>query len=107
MEELIASIVEDLAIELSGDVGYSESVLMARARNAYREVKIARHYPSSYTEEMIENDMQQFYAVIRDVTLYDYNMIGKDFQTNHSENGVTRGFKSRDSLFDVTPFAHF
>ena len=107
MDELIALIVEDLSLELSSDVGYSANVLTAKAKNVYREVKNARHYPKSYTDEMIDDDMQQFYAVIRDVTLYDYNQIGTDFETNHSENGVTRGFRSRDSLFDVTPFAHF
>jgi hypothetical protein len=107
MEELIASIVEDLSIELADDAGYSEAALTAKTRNAYREAVQARHYPADYTDEMIENDMQQFFSVIRDVALYDYNMIGKDFQTSHTENGVTRGFRSRDALFDITPFAHF
>lgn len=107
MDELITEIVEDLATELGSDVGYSEDVLTAKAKQAYREVKVARHYPLSYTDEMIDDDMEQFYSVIRDVTLYDYNQIGKDFEQSHTENSVTRAYTSREALFDVTPIAHF
>ena len=107
MEELISEIVEDLTTELGQDVGFSEDLLEAKARQAYREVKIARHYPSSYTADMIASDMEQFYAVIRDVTLFDYNQIGKDFEQSHTENSVTRSYTSRNALFDVTPIAHF
>lgn len=105
MDELIAEIVEDLALELSDDIGYSEDVLTAKATQAYREVKNARKYPTSYTDSMIESDMEQFYSVIRNVTLYDYNQIGKDFEQSHTENSVTRHYTSRNELFDVTPLA--
>ena len=107
MAELIPSIVADLALELSDTVGYSETILTSKVTNAYREVKTARHYPSNYTIAMIADDMEQFYNVIRNVALYDYNQIGKDFEQSHSENGVTRSYTSRDSLFDVTPIARF
>ena len=107
MDELVSQIVEDLKIELQDDVGFSADALTAKVKNAYREVKIARHYPLEYSEEKITADMNQFYPVIRDVALYDYNQIGKDFEQSHTENGVTRSLVSRDSLFDVTPIAHF
>lgn len=107
MDELISAIVEDLTTELGQDVGFSSEVLEVKAKQAYREVKIARHYPRSYTDAMIESDMEQFYAVIRDVTLFDYNQIGKDFEQSHTENSVTRSYTSRNALFDVVPIAHF
>ena len=67
MDELIAEIVEDLKIELESDVGFSEDALTAKTRNAYREVKLARHYPSTYTDDMVNADMEQFISVIRDI----------------------------------------
>ncbi len=108
MDELIAEIVEDLKIELENDVGFSEDALAAKTRNAYREVKMARHYPSTYSTEMIDSDMEQFFAVIRDIALFDYNQIGKDFEQSHTENSVTRSYTSRLSLFaNVIPIARF
>lgn len=108
MDELIAEIVEDLKIELESDVGFSEDALTAKTRNAYREVKLARHYPSTYTDEMVSTDMEQFFSVIRDIALFDYNQIGKDFEQSHTENSVTRSYTSRLSLFaNVTPIARF
>lgn len=106
MDEMIEAIVADLELELGDEVGYNEDVLTAKAKNVYREVKQARHYPSTYTDEMIASDMEQFYETVRNVTLFDYNQVGKDFEQSHTENSVTRTFMSRNGLFDVVPIAH-
>jgi len=108
MDELIAEIVEDLKIELENDVGFSEDALTAKTRNAYREVKLARNYPSTYSQQLIDSDMEKYFSVIRDIALFDYNQIGKDFEQSHTENSVTRSYTSRLSLFaNVTPIARF
>ena len=108
MDELIAEIVEDLKIELESDVGFSEDALTAKTRNAYREVKLARNYPSTYSQQLIDSDMEKYFSVIRDIALFDYNQIGKDFEQSHTENSVTRSYTSRLSLFaNVTPIARF
>jgi len=108
MDELIAEIVEDLKIELENDVGFSEDALTAKTRNAYREVKLARNYPSTYSQQLIDSDMEKYISVIRDIALFDYNQIGKDFEQSHTENSVTRSYTSRLSLFaNVTPIARF
>lgn len=108
MDELIAEIVEDLKIELENDVGFSEDALTAKTKNAYREVKLARNYPSTYSQQLIDSDMEKYFSVIRDIALFDYNQIGKDFEQSHTENSVTRSYTSRLSLFaNVTPIARF
>jgi len=107
MEELIASIIEDLTIELSvTDANFNSDLLMAKVKSATREVKDVRKYPSSYTPTMISEDMEQFYSTIRDVALYDYNTVGAEFQTSHTENSVSRAWVDRDKLFNrVIPLA--
>lgn len=107
MEELIASIIEDLTIELSlTDANFNSDLLTAKVKSATREVKNIRKYPSSYTQIMIDEDMQEFYSTIRDVALYDYNTVGAEFQTLHNENSVSRTWVDRDKLFNrVIPLA--
>ncbi len=107
MEELIANIIEDLTIELSvTDANFNSDLLSAKVKSATREVKDVRKYPSSYTESMIKEDMEQFYSTIRDVALYDYNTVGAEFQTSHNENSVSRVWVDRDKLFRmVIPLA--
>lgn len=107
MNELITAIVEDLTLEVGDAVGFSTAILQSKVTNAYNEVKAERRYPKNYTDEMILSDMSQFYNVIRNVALYDFNSIGKDFEQAHTENGISRSFVARSSLFDVTPIARF
>jgi hypothetical protein len=107
MEELIASIIADLTTELSvTDANFNSDLLSAKVRSATREVKDTRKYPSSYTQAMIDEDMNQFYSSIRDIALYDYNTVGAEFQTSHNENSVSRTWVDRNKLFDrVLPLA--
>ena len=107
MEELIQNIIDDLTIELSvTDANFNSDLLSAKVRSATREVKDTRKYPSSYTQIMIDEDMQEFYSSIRDIALYDYNTVGAEFQTSHNENSVSRAWVDRDKLFDrVLPLA--
>lgn len=107
MEELITNIIDDLTIELSvTDANFNSDLLTAKVRSATREVKDVRKYPSSYTQAMIDEDMNQFYSTIRDVALFDYNTVGAEFQTSHTENSVSRAWVDRDKLFGrVIPLA--
>lgn len=102
-DELMA----DLAAELSvSDATYNESLMFPKVKNAIREVKRARKYPSYYTDEQINEDMYDFYPNIRSIALYDYNLIGGEGQTSSSENGVSRSYVDRSSLFSgIIPLA--
>lgn len=69
------------------------------------DVKTRRNYPDSYTEEMIIEDLKQFQSVIVNLTVYDHSQAGEEYMANFSENGLSRTWRDRDSLFvGVFPF---
>jgi hypothetical protein len=106
MNELIERIVTDLATELSSSVNYSQTVLFSKVESAAREVVRARRYPESYSADDIANDLEKFYANIRNIALYDYNQRGAEFQSYTGEGAVFRNFMDRNKLFyGVIPFA--
>lgn len=94
-EELIA----DLTTELSGEPTFNSTALTQKVINAIREVKIARKYPDSYTDERIQSDLYSFYSNIRNIALYDYNKMGAEFEQSHNENSINRNWFERTKLF--------
>jgi len=99
MEDFIKSIVDELTIELKKEVDFDAEILALKVSNAYREVKLARNYPSSYSDEMIEKDMQNYYSNIRAIALYDYNKIGAEGQTSYSADGESIKYVDRKECF--------
>lgn len=95
-EELVA----DLTTELSGEPTFDSSILSQKIVNAIREVKRARKYPTYYTDEQINVDLYEYYSNIRNIALYDYNQIGSEGESSHSENGISRAYVDRDRLFN-------
>lgn len=95
MEPLVNEILEDLTTELGLTEESDLVVLSSKVRNAYREVKRARNYQSGHTQEFIDRDMENFYSNIRELALYDFNQVGAEGQTSHSENGTSRVWKDR------------
>lgn len=107
MEALRNEISTDLITELGIKNNAEISALNIKVKNAIKEVKRARNYPSHYTDEMISKDMENYYSNIKDIALYDYNQIGAEGQTSHSENGTSRTWKDRKECFNgVIPFVH-
>lgn len=107
MEEMQAELIEDLTVELTiSDTKFNSTLLTQKIKQALREVKAARSYPKSYTDEMIDKDIQKYYSQARDIALYDYNKVGMDFESNHSENSINYSFDDRDKLFaGIIPLA--
>lgn len=101
MITLELELLEDLTEELELlDEKFNQKILIPKLRNAIREVRQARKYPSNYTESMIEDDMRGYYSNIRNITLYDYNTIGAEGQSSVGENGVSIVFVDRNKLFN-------
>lgn len=74
-------------------------------KQATEDVKNRRNYPDSYTEEMITKDLKQFEDVIVNLAVYDHSQAGEAYMASYSENGVSRSWKDRESLFvGVFPF---
>lgn len=106
MDDLQKEIVDELTVELEGESDFKAIILANKVKNAIREVKLVRNYKATnYTDEQINEDIVKFYSVIMNLARYDYNMLGAEGQTSHSENGITRDYVSRESLLaNVTPF---
>lgn len=104
--ELQEEIVEDLSVELSLEPTFKPELLASKVKAALMDVKRRRNYAvTSYTNEQIAADLEQFYSTIRNVALFDYNQIGDEFQTGHTESGTQRQYMNREVLFvGVAPF---
>ena len=105
MDCLIDEIYNDLLLELDLTEERDKIILKSKVRNAVNEVKNKSNYPSHYTDSMILDDMDSKRYVLRNVALYDYNMVGAEFQNSHSENGISRSYSERDKLFSFAPFS--
>lgn len=93
-------ILEDLTAELQEtDPKFKPEFIKPKIKNAIREVKRARNYPKHYAESTVAEDLQNYYSNIRALALYDYNIIGGEFQESYSENGKSGTFTKRNSLF--------
>ena len=104
---IVKDIVCELTAELKSDTGFDAIVLENKVKDAYRAVKSKRCYQySSYTDDQIEQDMyDNHYSYVKNLALYNYNKIGAEFQTSHSENGISRVWKSEDDVLKgVIPF---
>lgn len=103
-DELIA----DLTTELSKEPTFDAELLKAKVVNAIREVVRARKYPKYYGREYLSEDLYDYYSNIRNIALYDYNLSGAEGQTSASENGTSRSYVDRKSLFaGIIPIARF
>lgn len=103
---MIENIIEELTIELQNEVDFNVDILRLKVQNAYREVKQARNYPSSYTDSMKESDMENFYTNIKAIALYDYNKVGAEGQTQYSADGESIHYVDRNKMFaGILPIA--
>lgn len=99
--DLENEIIADLTIELEDEESFSEKKLSSKVHSAIIEVENMRNYGySAMKPEQIEDDLWNYYSVIKKVALYDYNQIGAEYEINHSENGISRSYEKRSSLFN-------
>lgn len=63
-----------------------------------QEIIGLRNYPSSYTQEQIDNDMTKYENVIVNLTVYDHSQAGENYMASMNEGGVNRTWKNRNDL---------
>ena len=73
---------------------------------ATEDIKNKRRYPKDYTKEEIEEDLNKYESVLVNVVVYDRMKLGGDFQQSDSENGKSRTWVDRNTLFkEIYPIA--
>lgn len=100
-ETLINEILSELKIELEVESEQDILLLQSKIKGAVREVKQKRNYAGRYTEEYVVNDLQNYFSNIKNLAMYDYGMIGGEFQKSNSDNGISVSMESRDSILRV------
>ena len=108
MEELLKELNTDLEAELASELhGDSDKVLLSsKVKGAYYTVRRKRNYQEHHTDEFIDRDMKSMYDIVKELAMYDWNHVGAEGETNHSENGISRTWNARESiLMEITPFA--
>lgn len=102
-------LLQDLKDYLGDDYdAEQESALLFCVKRAILSFKNKRNYPNTYSDTLINSDMEKYYSCIFDLTLYWCNMQGCEFQSSHSESGVSRSFDSERDIYvlhDVIPIA--
>ena len=108
MEELINEILGDLKDEIGIESdSKEEKSLKAKIKRAIKTVRSRRRYPKSHTESAILTDLKQnYYDAISYLALYDFNMMGVEGQTMHTENTVQRIWHNREEcLMSIVGYA--
>lgn len=108
-ESVINEVVDDLTTELKNDVDFNADVLAVKVKNNYREIVNRKCYEYSSIkddEDMIANDIyKRHYHILVNASRYDYNQIGVEGETSHSENGISRHYMERERIFaDIAPY---
>lgn len=93
-------IIAELTVELKNQPTFNAEILAIKVRDAYRKVRSRKCYENtSYTEEQIDKDLyDKHYQDIKDVALYNFATIGASFQTSHSENNISRTWRTEDEV---------
>lgn len=99
-------LIEDLTNYLEDDEETARMIPLS-AKRAIRSFKIKRNYPSSYSDEKINSDMEKCYDCIFDLALFFLVKQGAEFQGSHSESSVNRSWDSETEIYvnhGVFPF---
>lgn len=93
-------IIAELTVELQNQPTFNTEILAIKVRDAYRKVRSRKHYENtSFTEEQIEKDLyDKHYQDIKDVAKYNFATMGADFQTSHSENNISRTWRTEEEV---------
>lgn len=101
MDELIQSLLDDLSAELSiTDENFNQDLLKVKIQGALREVLQELGYCGLIDyETFLASKVERYYSQIRNIALYDYNMVGGEFSKNITESDTRREVIDRNTLF--------
>ncbi len=93
-------IIAELTVELQNQPTFNAEILAIKVSDSYRKIRRRKCYENTlYTEEQIEKDLHdKHYQDIKDVALYNFAMMGAEFQISHSENNISRTWRTEDEV---------
>ena len=100
MEELMSELLDELKIELMVSKDSDIAILEVKLKNAIREVENAIGFLPRHDSEYRLNELKTYTGQIKDLTMYDYSIVGGEGQTEHSENYTKRVWKDRKECFN-------
>ena len=103
-------IIAELTTEFKKEPWFDAEILAIKVRDAYRKVKSRIGFENtSYSEKKIENELRcKYFQDIKDVARYNISIMGADFQTSHSENGVSRTWRTEDEVLgNISAYVKF
>lgn len=109
MEDVIEEALVDLTTELKEDTDFNSDILKVKIKNVYREIVSRRKYENSSMNgkdnKIAEDIYRNYYHNLVNTSRYDYNQIGVEGQSAHTENGVTGQYTDRNKfLGDIVSF---
>lgn len=97
MDELKSAVKEILIAYLPDEAG--NPILDTLVNRAVQSYQNYVNYPPDMEETDIESDMKDNLYCISDLALYAFNKQGADFESMHNENGVSRTYEDKGSIF--------
>ena len=101
MDELVNEIIAELTTELKKNCPvFDADILANKVKGAYRKVRSRKCYENTpFSEQQINEDLKlRHYQDISDMALYDFAKIGGYFETSHSENSISRTWRTEDEI---------
>lgn len=103
---MLERILYNIKAYLGDEADGKDTLLAIIVGKVIANVKLYRNYPSNYEEESINSDLEKYENKIFEIALAEYNRIGVEGESNHSENGVGASFVSNAKLYDgILPIA--
>lgn len=105
LDDMQAAIVAELTTELEGyDHDFRADILALKVKDAVNKFKEKRGYiNTSFTEEQIAADAEQFFGTIKEVALVNYGKLGAYGELYHYENTVHRSWPHERDLWQAVP----
>lgn len=95
-------LLSDLKDYLGNDYDVEqEPAMLFCIKRAIISFKNKRNYPATYSENMVKIDMKKYYSCIFDLVLFWCSKQGVEFQSSHSENGVSRTWNSEGDIYTL------
>lgn len=98
--EFLNEIIAELTVELQSQPTFNADILAIKVKDAYRKVKSRKCYENtSFDDESINEDLyNKHYQDIKDVAKYNFATLGADFEVSHSENSISRSWRTEDEI---------